>query len=253
MIKRTLFLVNRTRSARYDEDLQIIPALNVAMDSIVNDRYDDLKRTNRQYSFETFERIKAELRTIVVRRMEIVPTQNKIINLPSDFRYEAGLRAVINDKEVPCTSLTFNQESPTLDNSFDRPSALFPAHLQWGDFIEIRHGGGTNVLNKVYLDYIKYHTEVSLGPEQTDNLVAGTEYYVSSDCTYNGIDYAENEFIKAVSGANTLTSGSVRSMVNCVLPRTLHEEVCKLAATQLSLHAGDITKAKNSLEMSEKS
>lgn len=239
MIRTVQLLLNTTRSPRYDIDLHIVPALNMAQESYIQDMYDDLKRKKRPYSFETFQRIKSSLRTIVVTEKPLVIT-GTLAKLPDDYRYDVGLNIVISGrKKRYSVNTTFNEDGPASQNAFDRPSVLEPKHLEHGEYIEVKFGGGLETLDEAYLDYVKNPSEMEVvSPalvQSSSQLAVDKRYWVlQGSVVFNSKTYTRDMLIEPSAAATFTGTGVLREIVDCELPENTHQEICNIAAALLS-------------------
>jgi hypothetical protein len=248
-MKQVLFYVNRTRTARFDVDEHLLPALNDATDQYMNDRYDSLLRTEHRYRFEMVQRIRAEMAALVVRRKSIVPNANNLI-LPLDCRYPISLVSMINNVEKNTDIMTFGEHEAMLSNLLERPTSLYPKYLYHGNMLEVLYGGGNVSFSVGFLDYVKYPVDIALASPST-TVVQNKEYYVVSDGTVaNGSTYNEGDSFIASTNAVLLTA--VREMTNTQLAPTTDREICQIAASILTGHTGDVEKLKIAAAFSEK-
>lgn len=249
---RIEFLLNRTRSSRIDVREHLLQAINLATDEIVQDRV-GMNRKNRGYSFESNQRIKDELRTLVVPEYPITPV-GQLLALPADYWYDVGLRVVLDGVSYTSDSSTFNEEKPSKDNLFKRPVVSDPQHLIYGNNIKVMYGGGSVSFTKGYLDYIRKFNDVALGSPitATGSITEGVEYYVEDDDTvYNGISYQQGGYFTGVASAPTLTAGTVAAMTSCELPSNLHEEINARAVVFFREHSGDVNRLPLSQQLAE--
>jgi len=249
-IKQVLFYTNRTRTARFDVDEHILPALNDATDQYINDRYDSLLRTEHRYRFEMVQRIRAEMAALIVRRTSIVPNANSLV-LPLNCRYPISLVSMLNNIERNTEIMTFGEHQAMLDNLLERPTELYPKYLYHGDKLEVLYGGGSTAFSVAFLDYLKYGTEIALASSSV-NILKDKEYYVVTDgTTVDSKTYNEGDSFIAAADA-TLTN-AVREMTNTQLAPTTDREVCRIAASILTGHTGDVEKLKINSAIADKS
>jgi len=227
------FHVNRTRSARFHRNRHLDVAINLAIEDIINDRVDSIKR-QRSYNFESVMRVKNELSSIVKIDEPIALIGNRMPR-PSDWGYTLWVKAQINGKMKDCEPMDINERHGR--NNLVRPSVKVPKWIEAED-IEIMYGGGANnVLGATgYFSYIIKPRLVSSGSDlnNTATLVIGEQYLVlSGTVTHDLSNYTTDQVFTATSTTYTGT-GIICQLVNTNLGSHLHSEICRRAAVILS-------------------
>ena len=158
MHNRVDLLMDRVNSPRFrsgDKD----SAINMAIERIVRDRYDNLK-IQKKYSFESAQRVRDELRTLI-KEEEITTIDDNKFTIPEDYRHEINLFVTINDKSTVSRPTNYDELGPLLSSPFERPSYISPVHLEIGSDIKV-YFGDSGSFTKAKISYIKNPTTVSL-------------------------------------------------------------------------------------------
>jgi hypothetical protein len=240
-------LLNAQRSQRWTIVEDIIPALNTATRQYIQDLYDDVKKSNRPYSFESFQRIKSSLRTIVERRKPLVLVKN-IATLPDDYWYDIGLLVKLTNLiEQPSTSLTFNEEKPAIINFLDRPSETDIRHMEYRNNIEIKYGGGLNGVQAAYLDYIRQPKYLTAVPFVSGSLLlAGQKYWIEEGTLNDGTTtFTEGSVFNAVASVVATSTDSVYAISDIEMPVNTLDEIAAIAARYLTGNSGDYERKNN--------
>lgn len=237
--ERTRFYMDQVRSPRYLPET-LNEALNVATLSIINDRYDNIKKMRRakNYSFQAVQRVRDELYTIVKNSGAIVAAGNylPIASYPTDYKYMLQSWATIDGTEYRCSPTSYDED---LDYAFKRPQISEPERVYWIESnlgVEILFGdSGTLASGRFW--YISIPATVAHGIIRTAAYVYPantTAICYTSTCVINAVTYTIGQTI-TVLAAQTLTAGqAVDGYTNSDLPDTLHDEICRRAAEQLS-------------------
>lgn len=250
--RRIDFHTDKVKSPRWFYDTSYVPALNIAMTEFIRDRYNNIKKQQKTYGFETSQSLKDDLRTIT-NSTTIVPTGNKLIALPADYHHELTLFVTINGVRVPSNSITHNEKGALYENSNTRPSVEYPVHIEDQNGITVLFGGyGTFTLAE--MDYLRVPVSIVANADPADRtqllnilppgpLVVGNMYYVTQDGTvHNGVTYVTGDTFIAV--AAMFGPGRVSRIVNCELPDYTHEEISLMAAASLTGRAMNLLKSK---------
>lgn len=244
MFDLVAFYNDRESSARFTDE-SYIKAIISATTKIVEDRIDNIKKAKR-YSFESVQRVRDELYTLVPPTVAIAPVGN-VLPYPADYNYFLKLECTV-DGETGYSRPTSYGESGTLqENPFKRPTGTKTYFDQNANGFYIYWGG--TAFTGALLDYIKHPIKVSVGKE-TDKinsgasvLTIGQSYIVYEDAVHNGVSYVMGDVFTAVS--TVLTSGIVilnSLMVNCDLPEKIHDEVCRTASMIMNSAISDFEK-----------
>lgn len=250
MWDRVSRLIDRVKSARHD-DVDYIDNINAAIWRTVKDRVAPLK-IQRGYSYESAQRIKDELYTLVPVPATGSPVSS-IVAIPNDYYYYLLLYIIIDGVEYFCRPSTFNEIGPLQDDPFAKPSAVKPYFTQQTNGF-LLYKGSSGTFGNYRLYYIKKPATTSMGKESdkinsSGTLSIGATYYVYEQAVHNSITYYPGDTFIAAN--TTLNSGIVipaTVVVNCDLPDNMHEEICKLAATLMLGPVEDFDK-KQSLEI----
>jgi len=234
LYNRTLFHVNRRRSARFHRNRDLDQAINTAKTDILNDRYDPIRR-ERKYSFEAFQRIKSELSSLVMADTLLNPVSNAAAK-PSDFMYDVGMFVSINNGRIKWSeNLQFLEKGPSSENSMERPSTGYPKHMESSVGFIFKIGGGSNTVTQAYLDYIRRPIDVVSGPELSSStaLEINTQYGVvnSSTVTYDGSVYSRDQVFTTDGVTTAFTGSGILVKLSAIdFPEHLHEDLARRAA-----------------------
>lgn len=230
MYARVRFHANRTRSGRFDRNTHLDVAINIAINDILNARIDPIKNPQSRVSFESARRVKSELGSLVTSELSLA-FSNNYAEKPADLFYPLTIYATINGSRKWCEEMLFNSDGPHMSNNLSRPTKEYPKWTDEGGF-RIRYGGGTAVLSKVELTYVRKPTIVGSGIALTSaaTLVTGSQYgVVHGTVTYDGNNYAEDSFFTVGATTSFTGTGQVALLTNTDMPTLLHEEVCRRA------------------------
>lgn len=232
MCGRILFYADRQRSRRYQR-IDLLDALNIAKNACVLDRYDNIKKKTG-YSFESVQRIRDELYTILKNQNPILASAN-FTPQPLDYYLEVLMYVTINGVEVLSSSATY-EENDLTKNVYSDPSNEEPIHRKAGTgWI---HQWGDGVLNSANLWYLRPSIDLDWSDIDLPSgtvLSTGTKYYVNlGPVTYNGTTYKTGDtFVGFNNVLATSNTGTVNTYVDCDLPEIIHEEIPKVAASVL--------------------
>ncbi len=238
-------LNDREGSARFNDE-QYMFAINSAIGMIINDRTDNIKKPKR-YSFESVQRVRDELYTLVPPTLSITPVGNSL-PYPADYSYFLKLQCTIDGVTLYSRPTSYNESGPLLENPFKKPSntkTYFDQDLM--GFTIFR--GATGSFTAGLLDYLKIPDKVSIGQESNQInagatvLVPGLVYIVYEDAVHAGATYVTGATFTA--SLASLTSGTVilNSLItNCNLPVKLHDEINRLASGILNGVVSDFEK-----------
>ena len=234
LIARIQFYSDRTKSPRFNDTDHYLPALNVAQNTILNDRYYNIKKKTG-YSFETVQRLRDELRSLVRYNIPILVVSNAI-SLPNDYMFELMMNITIDGTSRASKSVSYNEINSLSKNSFQEPSIEYPVHFESDGGINFLFGdtGTPSTANLTYLrkpaTIFKDSSVIVAG---VGVLTIGNTYYVNvGPVTSDSITYATGDTFVATS-ADMTGGGDVTYIVNSDLPDILHEELAKVAASVL--------------------
>lgn len=206
-------------------------AINDATGMII-DRYIDPIKTPEKYSFQSAQRVRDMLYTIVTRALGS-PSAD-IVSYPTDYRHYALLYVFVGPNKVYCKPMDYNREGDTQIDPFSKPGDDLLYFNESDAGFHVSHGA--TALGSYELWYVRNPAVVSIGNDN-NKIVAGTvltaltSYTAYDTSVYNGTTYYPGDIITG-TGA-TLTSGTViltSVLVNSDLPDTLQNEVCELAS-----------------------
>lgn len=231
-IDRQIDFVNNPRFPSRDYDR----AINLSIDEIINDRYDNIKRV-KQYSFDSIQRVKDELRTLVTTDT-IVPAGD-VIALPAGYKHALLLLVTLDGVQLAARAISFDELNGILNNIYTQPDADSPVFTEDENGLTVYHG--TSTFSTSDLTYLKEPARVTRGKAR-DEINAGTgvltsaqDYIVIEDSTvHNSVSYERGEVFTAAN--NDLDSGKVVLRSNTIdtdLPDTLHKEIVEKAAARM--------------------
>lgn len=154
-------VIDKVRTPRFSE-LQRDRFLNFAMDAIIQDRYNNVK-IQKGYSFQAFQRLRDELRTIVVPGTNLTLTSGYYV-LPNDYRHSVLLRATVDGVVRAAPPMTYDEQGVIDDDPFDAPDPEFPRHIESENGLEIFAGSG--VVSSVELFYVRNPLPIQLATGQ---------------------------------------------------------------------------------------
>ena len=240
MIERIKSYNDIVASSRHDwvaYETNIYTAIN----QIVNDRIESVKKPkqNKNYAFQSIQRLRDELYTIVVKKHSITPTGDIIAigSYPTNLRFIVGVQLVISSSTYIAEALSYNEERMIQRDPYMKPKLTDPYRVY---YIESNTGlscyyGDSGTFTLSYIDYIKIPAKVNVGIRWTaadlHNFTIGDIIIATEPTVYNAVSYDPGETITIVTGVLQITSGEVViGYTNCDLPEALHEEICKVAA-----------------------
>ena len=251
---KTKFYLDSERSPRF-QVTQVDKALNSAITDIVLDRYHNIRQEQRKYAFQTSQRLRDELYTLV-QKVDDLQAQGDILlasHFPDDYMLALIVIANISGQSIHTVPITYDEFSVIELDPFSRPSLTWPQRvyrIESAEGIKIIFGDiGSLVDGTMY--YVKKPATVSIGTEVSNGgttLYPGTSIiayvdtnlimYRQSGGTFNyTLKEGEILLIGSVGGEayGIVDTGIVfTDYVNCDLPEILHEEVCRKAAQILS-------------------
>lgn len=230
--KRIDYHLDRARSPRYSKDRKDA-AINIATDIFVRDRYDNVKRKTG-YGFQTVQKLRDDLGSLVKSSL-LVPANN-IITRPDNYRHEVMVRVKINGKWDGSSPTSYDAFNTNQKNRFHKAEIGYVQHLELGGSnVEFYFGSYGNFQEVEYF-YLSNPIQVSFGTTAitSGSLVVGNTYYVESgSITHNAIVVNAGSTFVAVGTTYTGT-GVVYLIVNSELPAHTHEELAKMAASDLA-------------------
>jgi hypothetical protein len=230
-IKSYLDIVGSPRHDWVAYEMNIMTAIN----QIVNDRIDAVKKDTRdkKYAFQSRQRLRDELYTIVVNKQSVTPTLNTIPanQIPANFRFLLNVFPTISGTEYVAEPTSYNERREINDDPYRRAQLTEPYRIY---YIESSSGIELSFnMTSCKIDYIKNPAAVSVGQRYTSAQVfaIGNVLIATEPTVYHGNSYDPGDEITIVAGFLSITSGEVCfGYTNSDLPAVLHEEIAKVAA-----------------------
>lgn len=239
------FYNDRYKSPRF-ADSNYSAAINAAIIYLFKDKTDN-KKLFRKYSFQSNEQVRRELYSLI-KTVTIVPTGDVVV-YPADFDYLGDLMVTINGAVQYVKPTNFNEIGPLQQDPFRKPSVTKPYYIENNVGLVVYYGGSGS-FSSSSLTYLKKPNTVSMGIE-TDKispganvLTNGTSYVAYTDAVQNGVLRPSGTQFTATG--TSLTSGTVipfSILVNCDLPESVHDEICKVSSEIMNGTIEDYNKA----------
>lgn len=241
--------LDSVRSPRFRND-KVDTAINTAIKDIVLERYDAIRDSEKQSGFQTSQRLRDELYTIVhpYTISTLTPQSDSTLvpksQFPTDYWLLLTMKATISGKIIPVIPLTYDEWNVIELNPFSRPSIDYPEKVyrnEHADGVEVKFGPtGTMTEAKIY--YLSEPVTATIGTEQSSGIVPSPIRsilcYMQGTVTLNGTSNIlgpGQELVIPVGSTAIIQSGVfVWNYVNTDLPSLLHEEISKRAASILS-------------------
>lgn len=244
--------IDHVRSPRFT-DIQYQASINSAIRKIVDDRYDNL-RQNKSYSFESIQRIRSELYTLVNNSGTITTSGNyiPIASFPTKFDYLLNVKVTIDSEDYNAIPITHDKKNIIDNDPFDKPDLTFPDNVY---YVETSSGleiikGDLGTLSSGEFDYLASPNEVDFGTlvESTDaspHFSSDTTVIANDVTVYNAVTYQIGETINIDIGVSTdITSGSVYyGYTNHNMPVKLETEISQLAAALIMISPENFAKS----------
>lgn len=251
MHNRIEFYIDKSKSPRFQSSFHYDQSLNIAQDALIQDKYDNIKQ-HKEYAFQVFQKVRDDLRTIV-KNVNITPVGNLIV-YPPDYLYEVGLAVTIGGVQYSSSSITYNQVNIQDNNSFTEQAVDEPTHIEDQNGITVMFGTSNAVFSSAKLSYISIPPVIAKGEVNITQgpfvLVVGQTYYVTVagvTTTINGVPGTtvpiNTDFVAEVSSFTG--AGTVIQIVNCILPSSCHEELCKRASQILVMTVDAVNKSRS--------
>lgn len=250
--QKSKFYLDSVRSPRFPYQT-VDKAINTAINTIVNDRYDSIRRAEKEGSFQVSQRLRDEIYTLVYPGTLSPIAGTKRFDIKAvykDYWLLASMKVTISGKVINTIPLTYDEMNVIENNPFSRPSIDYPERvyrIEAYDGVTIEHGLlGSLTSGSIY--FIKEPVAVELGTVQSTGIFEhGTAIicYMDGQIDYKDINGATTEslylkegdelIIYTPGGYSEIVSGIfVKDYTNCDLPSMLHEDICKEAAKVLS-------------------
>jgi len=250
--------IDHVRSPRFS-DLQYAAAINAAIRKIVDDRYDNL-REKKGYSFESIQRVRAELYTLVKTSSSIIATGAylPIASFPTDQDYLLDIKVTIDDDEFNATPLTHDKKNIIEEDPFETPQLTYPNNVYYIEAstgLEILWGEVGTLMSGVF-DYLAKPNTVFFGilhVVASGNFAVDTVVIANDVTVYPvGTTHQIGEVFTCTAATN-ITSGSVyHGYTNHNLPDKLEVEIAQLSASLLLMPPENFMKSKELEKNSER-
>lgn len=251
---KSVFYLDSEKSPRFKKKA-IDKAINSAISDIVLDRYDNIRKSQKEYAFQTAQRLRDELYSIVKEASDLTVV-NDIIALTqiTDYWLLLAMRVDISGITINTIPLTYDELNIVEINPFIRPSIVYPERVYR---IESSEGvkivfGDTGSLVSGHAYYLMKPAKVNIGTEinsSATNILPGTKIiayvdsvlHIFSEGSASPHEYTllEEEEYENPSGTNVdyiqIHSGiCFINYTDTDLPDMLHEEIARKAAAILS-------------------
>lgn len=259
------FYTNLSSVARFTF-AEIDMAMNDAMTEYIYQEVGEDEQRDPK-SFEWNQRIRDNLYPLIkvatpsvvvgtTRTGRYYTCSSSTIAFPADYNTFLYLECVISGVTDYARPTTYNTLGPLFDDSFKHPTNNKCYFLENSTGLTIWRGS-SGTLSSATLTYIKQANTFSIGPETSLIAAGGTltnavTYYAMEVSVYSGTTYQIGDVITG-SGA-ALTSGSVMRVsltTACELPDSIHERLCKRAASKLLSTIADLQQSQ-AIEYQEK-
>lgn len=250
---KVAFFLDAEKSPRFSRKAED-KAINSAINDIVLDRYNNIRQKQKEYAFQTSQRLRDELYTIVEEDDALVATGD-ILSIASmtDYYLLLSLEVDISGRTINTIPLTYDEKNIIEINPFLRPSITYPERvyrIESAEGIKIIFGD-TGTLVSGHSWFLKKPAKVSIGTEVSDtvtHILSAVKVIAYVDTTLNlhsitggvisSVDLLEEEeytiggdpvkYARLVSGIVFITPTETD------LPEILHEEIARKAAAILS-------------------
>jgi len=271
--ERARFLLDKAGSPRFESE-DIDNALNGEIESIVREKYDQTRLQNRSDAFQRTQRVRDELNPLMrfadkLNGLYLYPSvdQSTVLVLfhdlvlggdpdITDYRYLLTMR-IEDDAGIfyPVFPLQTNMKTVYKRNPFRRtrnsPISKFyytesalGGQAKWEIYMNLPSGA---TFEDLLIEYLKDPTTVNYGVEydSSKTFANGTKLIAVEQTVYAGTTYVIGERITIANPNYSITSGLVvANFVETELPASLHEEICRRAASSLLISVGESEKAK---------
>lgn len=252
---KTVFFLDSVNSPRFTLSKKD-EAINSAIMDIVLDRYDNIRAQQKQYAFQTSQRLRDELYTIVKHPAVIVASGGIIpkTSFPSDYMLLLSMKANVSGQWINTIPATYDEVNVLELNPFTHPSIIYPERIyriENSEGVEVIFGD-VGALVSGDINYMAKPVTVSIGTEvginewvylsDSPSVIAYVDSTVqlilSGGPVWPPIPIKKNE--EYIIGTNsevsiTLITGILfKDYTNTDLPVMLHEEMSRKAAQILS-------------------
>jgi hypothetical protein len=177
---KTVFFLDSDKSPRFRAKA-IDKAINSAITDIVLDRYNNIRQKQKEYAFQTSQRLRDELATIVKFASALGATDNIIdLSTITDYWLLLSMKANISGSDINTIPVTYDELNIIEIDPYTRPSIIYPQRIyriESSEGIQVIFGDvGALVSASAY--YLKKPAKVSIGTEVSTlgtEISAGTE------------------------------------------------------------------------------
>lgn len=279
--ERVRFLIDQVATSRFDSE-DVDNAINGEIEMLVNEKYDQAKAFHKQDAFQLTQRLRDELHELVkyipfdhddslIAQILVEPYIGYYLWLPStlvdEYRHLLSLKikmtpsgAELNAKPISQDELNVREKNPfrrvrsgayprMYYHETARPDVV-PSGKTWQLIYDESGGDSPVALGGAEYYYLMNPTIVNYGVEYgpSQSFANGTPLIAVAETVYNGTTYVIGEKIYILSSPSNITSGLVvHNFVETELSPSLHEEICRRAASSLLISAGESEKAKEIL------
>ena len=167
---KTLFYNDSQLSPRFKK-AQVDDAINSAINTIILDRYDNIKKAEKDYSFQTSQRLRDELSSLVKQPAADIAAVTGVLprtSFPTDYSLLLSCKILISGTTwINAIPLTYDELNIVEQDPFRRPSIEYPQRIyriEREDGLEIIIGEiGEVTQGKIW--YLATPTIVTLGTE----------------------------------------------------------------------------------------
>ncbi len=259
---RTKSHLDTIRSPRFRDD-KIENALNSSIKFIVLNRYEDIKKNEKDKNFQGSQKIRDELYTLV-KTFEVSSgftvsasgdTLVPVSMFPSNYWLMAGGSVNISGNPYQLVPLTYDERAVIEKNPFTRPSIDYPAEvyrIESSEGVEVIFGSTGTVMSGLFY-YMSEPVTISLGEEISSGTIPTGKTIIcymegvinelgaitdSQDPNYDGsylrITLKPGEEYTTIKQMTIASGIFYQDFVETDLPSILHEEVATRAASELS-------------------
>jgi hypothetical protein len=260
--ERVRFWLDFVGSARFEAS-DIDNALNVALNDIVEQKYEGSRANTKGDSFQRTQKIRDELSKIVKMSDSSVGGSITLTNstgfslipvasFPTDYKYLLAI-ALYNTAgtKYNCWPLTYDRINIIDSNPFRKPR-LGPIPKQY----YIESNLGIKMLHvivpapdKVVIYYLARPVQFHYGLEYTSThtFTAGQKFIVVSEsAVYGGTTYLRGTEVTIVAPILTISSGTVvQGYTDSDINENLHEEIARKAAINALISIKDLDRSKS--------
>jgi len=250
-------LIDRVKSPRFPDN-RYYEAINQASTIILDNRLESIKN-KVDYSFQSSERLRVELASLVMPTFSAVVTPgSSYISYHPDFYYLLSMENTVNGTKGPCRALTYNEKTVINRNPFKKPSSEETYYTEDSGGWKISLPANATWTACEY-SFIKKPVLVSIGNENDklysyNTLIYGFSYVVYNETVYAGVTYYEGSSFNAQPPFNAITSGAVIiffKLTHSDMPEHLQDEVVRLSAAIMEGTVENYNKQKTLIDFNQ--